>query len=228
MRLQRPTRGGRRPPPSARRRTLGRQTFSLGGLPPGRPGSDRQPPFWLAGHAHSGQGPIGGRGFPAHAGSRQFAYVRSDPRIVTHRPVSLQERCEASYSKPRAELRKLPSDWHEIGYEVIAYGKVSYYRHTSDYGFEHFEHDGFHDHASIPAALRFPEEQDNDRPLCIFVGSNWPRAPYPRDQQAYPPDAVVVTRNSSIRPRRERPREVRRSGREHGRGTGRGMRRGPS
>ena len=59
---------------------------------------------------------------------------------------------EANHSKPRAELKKWPAYFKELGYEVAAFGKVSHYRHTGDYGFDHFAHDTFHDHAGIGAA----------------------------------------------------------------------------
>src|SRR5687768_4774322 len=42
---------------------------------------------------------------------------------------------EANHSKPRAELKKWPAYFQELGCEVAAFGKVSHYKHTSDYGF---------------------------------------------------------------------------------------------
>ena len=99
---------------------------------------------------------------------------------------------EANHTKPRAELRKLPSFLQELGYKVVAFGKVSHYGYTADYGFDHFEHDTFHDHQSIRAALDFLESHDRNRPLCIFVGSNWPHVPWPTDYAAYKPDEVLL------------------------------------
>jgi N-sulfoglucosamine sulfohydrolase len=86
---------------------------------------------------------------------------------------------EANHAKPRAELKKLPAYLKELGYEVVAFGKVSHYAHTKDYGFDHFEHDTFHDHVAIPAALKWLNERDSKKPLCLFVGSNWPHVPWP-------------------------------------------------
>jgi len=54
---------------------------------------------------------------------------------------------EANHAKPRAEIKKLPAYLKELGYEVVAFGKVSHYRHTKNYGFDHFAHDGFHETA---------------------------------------------------------------------------------
>ena len=92
---------------------------------------------------------------------------------------------EANHSKPRAEIKKLPAYLKELGYEVVAFGKVSHYKHTQDYGFDHFAFDGFHEHASIAAALKFLRERKNEKPLCIFVGSNWPHVPWPEQSESY-------------------------------------------
>jgi N-sulfoglucosamine sulfohydrolase len=94
---------------------------------------------------------------------------------------------EANHAKPRAAIKKLPAYLQALGYEVAAFGKVSHYQHTREYGFDHFAHDGFHDHAAIPAALRWMQARASDRPVCLFVGSNWPHVPWPED-----PDSNVV------------------------------------
>ena len=88
---------------------------------------------------------------------------------------------EANQSKPRAEIKKLPAYFKELGYEVVAFGKVSHYKHTKDYGFDYFAHDAFHEHEAIPAALKWLRERSSDKPLCLFVGSNWPHVPWPEE-----------------------------------------------
>lgn len=90
---------------------------------------------------------------------------------------------EANHSKPKAVLKKWPATFQELGYEVVAFGKVAHYKHTGDYGFDHFAHDGFHDHAAIPAAVDYLKKRprDNARPLCLMVGTNWPHVPWPED-----------------------------------------------
>lgn len=92
---------------------------------------------------------------------------------------------EPNHSKPRAEIKKLPAYLKELGYEVVAFGKVSHYKHTADYGFDYFAFDGFHEHEAIPAALKFLRERTSDKPLCIFVGSNWPHVPWPGRSEGY-------------------------------------------
>src|ERR1044071_6090781 len=81
---------------------------------------------------------------------------------------------EPNHSKPRAEIKKLPAYLQELGYEVVAFGKVSHYQHTADYGFDRFAHDTFHEHAAIPAAIEFLRTRPvaGARPLSLFVRSN--------------------------------------------------------
>ncbi|MEW6160599.1 MAG: sulfatase [Verrucomicrobiota bacterium] len=86
---------------------------------------------------------------------------------------------EANHSKPRTDIKKFPAYFKELGYEVAAFGKVSHYKHTRDYGFDFFAHDAFHEHEAIPAALHWLGERRSDKPLCLLVGSNWPHVPWP-------------------------------------------------
>jgi N-sulfoglucosamine sulfohydrolase len=115
---------------------------------------------------------------------------------------------EPNHAKPRAEIKKLPAYLQELGYEVVAFGKVSHYKHTAYYGFDHFELDGFHQHASIPAALKFLRERKSDKPLCLFVGSNWPHVPWPEQSEGYDTNGLVppVTQADTAETRRARAR----------------------
>lgn len=99
---------------------------------------------------------------------------------------------EANHSKPRAELKKLPAYLQELGYEVVAFGKVSHYRHTVDYGFDYFAHDGFHDPQVVPAALEFLRTRTSTKPLCLFVGTNWPHVPWPDTAPEYEPAQLAL------------------------------------
>lgn len=105
---------------------------------------------------------------------------------------------EANHSKPRAELKKWPAYFQELGYEVVAFGKVAHYRHTAGYGFDHFGHDTFHDHGGIPAAVEFLKKRDRvtAKPLCLFVGSNWPHVPWPENVQGYDLAALALPAGS--------------------------------
>lgn len=99
---------------------------------------------------------------------------------------------EPNHARPRAEIKKLPAYLQALGYEVVAFGKVSHYKHTADYGFDHFELDGFHQHAAIPAALNFLRQRKSSKPLCIFVGSNWPHVPWPARSEGYATNGLAV------------------------------------
>jgi N-sulfoglucosamine sulfohydrolase len=99
---------------------------------------------------------------------------------------------EANHSKPRAELKKLPAYLQELGYEVVAFGKVSHYRHTGDYGFDHFAHDAFHEDIAVPNALKWLRARRSEKPLCLFVGTNWPHVPWPADGEGYAAQNVAV------------------------------------
>ncbi|MBK8978758.1 MAG: sulfatase-like hydrolase/transferase [Planctomycetes bacterium] len=102
---------------------------------------------------------------------------------------------EPNHSRPRAELRKLPSFLQALGYEVVSFGKVGHYAQTADYGFDLARHYGYHEDVAIPAALRWLAARDSDRPLCLFVGTNWPHVPWPTETDGIDPDAFRVPPN---------------------------------
>ncbi len=105
---------------------------------------------------------------------------------------------EANHSKPRAELKKWPAYFQALGYEVVAFGKVSHYKYTIDYGFDHFAHDTFHDHAAIPAAVEWLKNRPRKgaKPLCLMVGSNWPHVPWPEEKPGYDPAKLTLPAGS--------------------------------
>lgn len=98
---------------------------------------------------------------------------------------------EANHDKARDDVRKLPAYLQAQGYQVVAFGKVAHYRHTKDYGFDHFAHDTFHDPEGVPAAIRWLEKRKDPRPLAIFVGSNWPHVPWPDSSEGF--DSAALT-----------------------------------
>jgi uncharacterized sulfatase len=99
---------------------------------------------------------------------------------------------EPNHSRPQAGIKKLPAYLQELGYEVVAFGKVSHYQHTADYGFDHFAHDKFHDDVAIPEGIKWLRARKSGRPLCIFYGTNWPHVPWPETGEGYQPDRVTV------------------------------------
>lgn len=99
---------------------------------------------------------------------------------------------EPNHSKPRAEIRKLPAYLQSLGYEVVAFGKVSHYKHTVDYGFDFFAHDTFHDDVAVSEAIKWLRARTSTKPLCFIVGTNWPHVPWPKDAAPHDPARLIV------------------------------------
>lgn len=85
-----------------------------------------------------------------------------------------------NHQAPKKELKKLPDYLHELGYEVVAFGKVAHYGQARQYGFDHVAHDTFHDDVCVEAAIRWLDNRTSDKPLCLMVGTNWPHVPWPK------------------------------------------------
>lgn len=99
---------------------------------------------------------------------------------------------EANHDRANAAIRKLPSYLQELGYEVVAFGKVAHYQHTGTYGFDYYANDTFHDHKGIPAAVEWLKARKDKRPLAMFVGTNWPHVPWPATTEGYDPAAIAL------------------------------------
>ena len=107
---------------------------------------------------------------------------------------------EPNHAHPREDVKKWPAYFHELGYQVYAYGKVSHYKQTYMYGFDGFAHDIFHDEAAIPAAVEFLNQRRQlqqsgksttaTQPLCLMVGTNWPHVPWPKTSEGIDPDRL--------------------------------------
>jgi N-sulfoglucosamine sulfohydrolase len=109
--------------------------------------------------------------------------------------MSARSGAEANHAPPRADIKKLPAYLQELGYEVVAFGKVAHYQQTTNYGFDLAEHCGFHEDIAVPAALKWLRERKSDKPLCLFVGSNWPHVPWPKGPEGHDPEALSVPSN---------------------------------
>src|SRR5688572_4163807 len=72
-----------------------------------------------------------------------------------------------NHQPPRTDVKKLPAYLKELGYEVVAFGKVAHYKQGQHYGFDHFSHDGFHDDQCVPAAIEFLKRRTSTKPLCL-------------------------------------------------------------
>ena len=93
---------------------------------------------------------------------------------------------EPNHSRPRAEIKKLPAYFQELGYEVVAFGKVGHYRQTPEYGFDIARHFNYHEDIAIPEALKWLDARESDKPLMLFVGTNWPHVPWPEAKDIDP------------------------------------------
>jgi hypothetical protein len=98
---------------------------------------------------------------------------------------------EANHSRPRADIKKLPAYFQELGYEVVSFGKVGHYAQTPEYGFDLARHFGYHEDIAIPKAIEWLRQRQSEKPLCLFVGTNWPHVPWPEDSE-FPPDELQV------------------------------------
>lgn len=102
---------------------------------------------------------------------------------------------EPNHALPRADIKKLPAYLQDLGYEVVSFGKVGHYVQTAEYGFDLARHYGYHEHVSIPEAIKWLEARQSDKPLCLFVGSNWPHVPWPEETGGIDPAAQTIPPN---------------------------------
>ena len=102
---------------------------------------------------------------------------------------------EPNHSRPREDLKKLPAYLQELGYEVVSFGKVGHYRQTPDYGFDLAKHFGYHDDVAVDEAIKWLRNRESGKPLCLFVGTNWPHVPWPDDVSGIDSEKLVVPPN---------------------------------
>jgi N-sulfoglucosamine sulfohydrolase len=105
---------------------------------------------------------------------------------------------EANHGHARPDIKKWPAYFQELGYEVVAFGKVAHYGQAPEYGFDYFAHDTFHDHASVPAAVEYLHKRrgTTTKPLCFLFGSNWPHVPWPEEIGGIDQEALVLPAGS--------------------------------
>jgi arylsulfatase A-like enzyme len=88
---------------------------------------------------------------------------------------------EANHAAPRADLKKLPAYFQELGYQVVAFGKVGHYAQTKDYGFDLARHFTYHEDVAVGEAVKWLATRKSAKPLALFVGTNWPHVPWPAE-----------------------------------------------
>ena len=99
---------------------------------------------------------------------------------------------EANHSRPQADIKKLPAYFQERGYQVVSFGKVGHYKQTPEYGFDIARHFTYHEDIAIPKAVEWLQQRKSRKPLCLFVGTNWPHVPWPDLPEGVDPDSLVI------------------------------------
>jgi len=84
-----------------------------------------------------------------------------------------------NHQPPRVAVKKWPAYFHELGYEVDAFGKVAHYNQGNEYGFDQVVLEGFHQDKCVDEAVDFLKNRRSEKPLCLLVGTNWPHVPWP-------------------------------------------------
>jgi uncharacterized sulfatase len=96
-----------------------------------------------------------------------------------------------NHSRPRADLKKWPAYFKDLGYEVVATGKVAHYAQVTEYGFDHASHFKYHEDVCVEAAVKWLGGRGPGKPLCLLVGTNWPHVPWPKET-AFDPAALKL------------------------------------
>ncbi|MGN6133828.1 MAG: sulfatase-like hydrolase/transferase [Aureliella sp.] len=102
---------------------------------------------------------------------------------------------EANHARPQASIKKLPAYLQELGYEVVSFGKVGHYAQTPEYGFDLARHFTYHEDIAIPKALEWLKDRQSDKPLCLFVGTNWPHVPWPQESSVAPKSVIIPSKH---------------------------------
>jgi arylsulfatase A-like enzyme len=90
---------------------------------------------------------------------------------------------EANHTYKRDGLISLPETLRKLGYQVVAFGKVS---HGNENEFARHGFDVFDKRHNAEFVRQFLDERDASKPLVLFVGTHEPHVPWP-DLQGYDP-----------------------------------------
>jgi len=97
---------------------------------------------------------------------------------------------EANHMDPRPDIKKLPAYFHELGYEVVAFGKVAH-GDAGVYGFDQAASEGWIWKGGIAYAVEYLQGRKSDKPLLMFVGTFEPHQPWPKIN-GYNPDELTL------------------------------------
>lgn len=108
-----------------------------------------------------------------------------------------------NHARPKADLKKWPAYFQDLGYEVVAIGKVAHYAQVTEYGFDHASHFKYHEDDCVGAAVEWVAARKPGKPLCLLVGTNWPHVPWPGESKIDPatlklPPTFVDTKETRL------------------------------
>lgn len=110
-----------------------------------------------------------------------------------------------NHARPKADVKKWPAYFQELGYEVVSFGKTAHYQQAKEYGFDHASHFKYHEDDCIIAAVNWLQKRDSTKPLCLIVGTNWPHVPWPKKSEYatssvnIPPTQIVTDETKTAR-----------------------------
>lgn len=113
--------------------------------------------------------------------------------------------------RAKKEIKKWPAYFQELGYEVVAIGKVSHYGHVQAYGFDYAAHWNYHEDICIDEAVKWLANRQSgpgaasQKPLCLMVGTNFPHVPWPEQGIQTPQEMILPAKIADT----ERTREMR-------------------
>ena len=85
---------------------------------------------------------------------------------------------------PTLAPKTWPDYFHDLGYEVVAIGKVAHYNQITRYNFDYSAYYNYHEDICVDKAIEWLKTRQTDparaaKPLCFMVGTNWPHVPWP-------------------------------------------------
>lgn len=89
-----------------------------------------------------------------------------------------------NHTLPDPAIQRWPAYFRAAGYETASFGKSAHGASAADFGFDHASH--FNSPERITAAIAWLGQRASDRPLCLFVGTNWPHTPWPAASELDP------------------------------------------
>jgi uncharacterized sulfatase len=104
-----------------------------------------------------------------------------------------------NHQPAKPDVRKWPSYFQDQGYQVVAIGKVSHYAQVTTYGFDHTGFYNYHQDMCVEKAVEWLAQRKSRKPLCLFVGTNWPHVPWPQ-KSSMPPDSLTMPRELADTP----------------------------